>query len=298
MITDDLSRLLRRLRGKPRRSAQAAAPPAKKPSHTAVSKRQHERTWGLGPCQERAFLNIGPGGWTHPYWQNLDILQPKYKGNPPDIIHNLMTRTPIPVESQSLVGVYCSHVIEHIPNDANMVLFREMHRALREGGVFRFVFPDIDVAFAAYARNDRSLFLDNWPRSGNKKRADVPISVLFTEFFAWHRLARNLRREVPGHVTYEADAIERLIEEARAAGDVSQFYDKLTLDLAESFQAENPGCHRNWWNAAKLSRMLEEAGFRVVSRSAYLQSSFLPLRNGAFFDQTHPELSGYIEAIK
>jgi predicted SAM-dependent methyltransferase len=263
-----------------------------------ASKALHLKAFGQSVCDKRELLAIGAGRWSHPFWKNLDILQDQYEGNPPDIVHDLMSKKPIAIPSECLAAAYCSHVIEHIDDDADLVLFQEVHRALRPGGVFRLVFPDVDVAFRAYSAGDRSLFIDNWPRKGNGRRAKAPLITLFVEYFAYHRVEANVKERLPGHVTYSASELEEALTRALAASNVDAFYDQLTRDLPEGYQRLNPGCHRNWWNVPKLQRHLAEAGFRHVHASAYLQSRALALRDGSFFDRTHPHFSGYVEAIK
>lgn len=49
----------------------------------------------------------------------------------------------LPVQDGSAVGVYCSHVLEHIDRQNVMVALRNTHRMLKSGGVFRLVVPDL-----------------------------------------------------------------------------------------------------------------------------------------------------------
>jgi len=63
-------------------------------------------------------------------------------------------------------------------------------------------------------------------------------------------------------------------------------------------QKKYPGNHINWWNKDKLFRMLRMAGFENIYLSGYGQSLSPVLRNTWIFDNTHPKLSLYIEAVK
>ena len=56
--------------------------------------------------------------------------------------------------------------------------------------------------------------------------------------------------------------------------------------------------HKTWFNAEKLLEMLKLAGFEEVYKSAYMQSRSPILRNPNFFDNTHPDISVYVEAVK
>jgi hypothetical protein len=63
-------------------------------------------------------------------------------------------------------------------------------------------------------------------------------------------------------------------------------------------QMKYPGNHMNWWNFKKMSRMLTKAGFSKIYLSGHGQSFFPILRDTTFFDDTHPKISLYVEAIK
>jgi len=71
-----------------------------------------------------------------------------------------------------------------------------------------------------------------------------------------------------------------------------------TSKCSLEIQSQFPGNHINWWNAEKLSRMLRNSGFNKVYSSGYGQSFSPVMRNTALFDNTHPKMSLYIEAIK
>jgi SAM-dependent methyltransferase len=57
----------------------------------------------------------------------------------------------LPVSDGSAAGVYCSHILEHVPRDDLPVALRNTLRMLRRGGVFRLVVPDLRWRAARYA---------------------------------------------------------------------------------------------------------------------------------------------------
>ena len=59
-----------------------------------------------------------------------------------------------------------------------------------------------------------------------------------------------------------------------------------------------PREHKTWFNKKKVIRMLNKAGFENVYESAYCQSKSPLLLDTNLFDNTQPELSLYVEAIK
>ena len=61
----------------------------------------------------------------------------------------------LPVDTQSLDGVYCSHVLEHLSLSDFRVAIENTHRMLRPGGLFRLVLPDLEYMVSRYV-NDPS----------------------------------------------------------------------------------------------------------------------------------------------
>jgi predicted SAM-dependent methyltransferase len=50
---------------------------------------------------------------------------------------------PWPIPDGSFDAVLCEHMIEHVPYDGAVAAAREVHRVLRDGGVFRIATPDM-----------------------------------------------------------------------------------------------------------------------------------------------------------
>src|SRR5438045_2972494 len=59
----------------------------------------------------------------------------------------------LPVADASAQGVYCSHVLEHLPRDDVPTALRNTHRMLAPGGLFRMVVPDLQWRAAQYLRS-------------------------------------------------------------------------------------------------------------------------------------------------
>jgi SAM-dependent methyltransferase len=57
-------------------------------------------------------------------------------------VHDLSQK--LPFGNEYFDGVYCSHVIEHLPKGSVQMFFRECHRVLLPGGVLRTVIPDLE----------------------------------------------------------------------------------------------------------------------------------------------------------
>jgi hypothetical protein len=64
-----------------------------------------------------------------------------------------------------------------------------------------------------------------------------------------------------------------------------------------TFDPQNP-FHMNWWSHEKCEISLRQAGFTKLIRSTYGGSCAAPLQATQFFDNTSPQKSLYIDAIK
>ena len=64
------------------------------------------------------------------------------------------------------------------------------------------------------------------------------------------------------------------------------------------FDNNNPQFHIIYWTFEKLEKMFKDAGFNTIYHSGFGQSLSPPLTNTKIFDNTHPKMSLYLEAIK
>lgn len=108
-------------------------------ANTPVARRRLRRTLAATPRPLRIELGgIDPReGWVV---TNVSAVTP----------HFLDATTTWPVEEGAVGFVYSDNVIEHIPLQPGRALFREAHRALGDGGVIRFVTPDLRAHVERY----------------------------------------------------------------------------------------------------------------------------------------------------
>lgn len=59
----------------------------------------------------------------------------------------------IPLLDNSASCVYSCHMLEHIPRNKLNVLFKEVKRVLKPGGIIRIGVPDLDIAISEYEKN-------------------------------------------------------------------------------------------------------------------------------------------------
>lgn len=263
----------------------------------------YHRIYGKKAVENRRFYNIGAGSFRHPAWTNVDHTSEWYrvvqeKGI--DIDWDLLSLTPLPVQDNSAEIVYSSHTIEHIINEAAQNMFNESHRILRKGGVFRVTTPNIDLDFRAYKENDRHFFYwIDWystPKACQRIKLNRPLNeASIQQIFLWHfaSSASTLHADgSPERITDEE--LDRIFREMEYQEALNYCISKCSLEVQKKY----PGNHINWWNKNKLLRMLRNAGFDNIYVSGYGQSFSPLLRNILTFDNTHPKISLYVEAVK
>ena len=264
----------------------------------------YRRLFCSASIEDKQFYNVGAGGFYHPCWTNIDFSSDWYAAYKDNIKtrlqHDLMSLQPFPIENDKAEIIYTSHTIEHINDSAAQNMFNESYRVLKKGGVFRATTPNIDIEFQAYNRNDRDYFYwietygieKNWKKAlYNQPLTEASTAQVFLTHFA------------SAVSTLHADGAPERIDDKKLAElfRTLPFEDALnycTSRCPDEIQKRYPGNHMNWWNFSKVKKMLQLAGFSNVYLSAYGQSQSPVLRDTNFFDNTHPKISLYVEAIK
>lgn len=287
------------------------APAAQEPSYpwahipydpNRVPDEAYSRHFPEASLQERHFYNIGAGSFRHKYWTNVDYASDWYAGQQEGTVfinHDLLTLAPLPIANSVAEAVYTSHTVEHITDEAVAVMLSEACRILKPGGCFRITTPDIDLHYAAWQTDDVDFYywreLYSHPDLCAKLRLnparDYPLGQQFLFNFATH---------VSELVNTNTLAKISTVELARLFAE-HPYEEALNICAARcpiEEQQKNPGFHINWWNEAKLRRMLAEAGFTVIYKSGYGQSLCPPMRDVMLFDQQDPKISIYMEARK
>lgn len=252
----------------------------------------------------KRFYNLGAGKFSHPCWTNIDGENEHYTelngAEQIGIIYDLFDHKPLPIESDSAELFYTSHTIEHTDDASVLYIFKEVHRTLKKGGAFRILTPDAELGYQAYRRNDRKYFFwiewDHMNTDIEKQCIRKPLREAST--------AQVFLEDIAG----DASELSTIGNQKRISdSELEKMFNEMPFEEVLTYctslcsienQKKYPFRHMNWFNEAKLKRMLNEAGFEKVKRSAYLQSDFHVLRNPNFFDQTLPKVSIYMEAIK
>lgn len=275
-----------------------------------VNRSLYLNLFGKESVEKRRFYNICAGGhlgfggmFDHPFWTNIDLDKPWPGGrefNPEtDVAHDLLSLQPIPLETGSAELVYSRFSVEHVNDEAAQIMFNEIFRALKKGGVFRVVSPNIDLDYRAYLRGDLSYFI--WREMFSTKsiqehlRYKIPLNQASIHQVFLSHFASNVS------TIHNDGASERISDE--------QFQELLrtmpfedALDYCASRcsiekQRIYPQNHINWWNQQKFERMLRKAGFKNVYTTCPHQSVSPAMRRRGF-DDLWNEVAIYMETIR
>lgn len=252
------------------------------------NKEYYVQKYGKDAVDNRKFLNLGAGTFKHSCWQNVDHYSLWYKTNVIDIDIDFLKDFKLPIEDDSIYVVYTSHMIEHIWDHNTQSLFNEVYRVLKKGGTFRVTCPNIDLHYRAYKNNDTGYFY--W-KDYDENTKNMSIQQLFIEQFASH--VSQLVKDSPSRKFSDKE-----IDEIFKTMNYEEGLNKISSKCDINYQKKNPEWHVNWYNEKKLRKMLKKSGFEDVYLSAYGQSKEHILRDTNFFDNTHPKMSIYIEAVK
>jgi predicted SAM-dependent methyltransferase len=260
------------------------------------------RLYGEDSVKNRSFYNLSAGaylgfggGLHHPYWTNIDLNKqwdlssdnPKIRGFDPkkDIEHDLLSMKPLPLANSSADLVYTRFTIPSLTDEAALFMFCEVFRVLKNNGVFRISTPDIDLDYRAYFNNDRSFFY--WFSDYTK--------VSIEQAFLFHVASQVSAIHHDGAHERIMDEQFRNLLKTRNMEDALNFCaSKCSVEKHKRYRQN----HINWWNAAKLEKMLSRAGFKTIYVSTRGQSGSPVMRNETCFDNEDNKFVMYMEAVK
>lgn len=258
----------------------------------------YERLCDRETLDRKPFINVGSGSFWHPHWTNVDYVSEWYKGVQRDVTHfDIMDTKPLPFADGSIKIAYTSHTIEHVKDDAVARLFKQVHRVLEPGGIFRVTTgPDAETDFRAMMRGDEDWFYwDNGyvrPEDYRRLYRSPATSVPLEERWLHHVASELAPNDLTDGPKFTAPEIRKIISEKGFEGALDFFTSQC------KFRPDRVGNHVSWWTHDKVMRFLKEAGFADVYRSGYRQSASPLLRNSSLFDSTHPQMSIYVEAVR
>ncbi len=169
---------------------------------------------------------------------------------------------------------------------------------LKPGGALRVTTgPDAHLDYAALMRGDADHFYwDEYYVERGHYEADFrapATSVPLEERWLHHVATQLAPNDVTDYPTkLNAEQVKKLLGEKPLEAVLDYLTGLCTFD------ANRPGNHMSWWTPERAIALMRRAGFQNAYRSAYGQSRFAVLRNTFYFDNTHPSMSLYVEAIK
>jgi predicted SAM-dependent methyltransferase len=149
-----------------------------------------------------------------------------------DIVVDL-NKQGLPLPSNSVDYLYTSHTLEHILPEKQPLVFSELFRILKPGGVVRIVVPDISRAVQAYVNKDSSFLRSPDNPSKLKSLPDINICYLSCWFFTYPEEGNSF---LGGHVMAFDD--ELLTYYLRQAG-FSEIAKKSYSNCLHAFQGKD-----------------------------------------------------------
>lgn len=246
-------------------------------------------------------INIGAGRFKKVGWTRIDHHSYHYP-RPNEIDMDFLDNQKFPIPDNSVEAAYCSHVIEHLPENIVSNLILETFRVLKPGGVFRITCPDAWKGLNAMVLNQLSFFhmyqeydvfnADEFKRKYSRTIA-LKDSTIYQQFMYMVMSPKCVHIDVPCKKITDEKLIE-LFETLSYAKTL----DKICEPVEESIYRANPWMHITWWGVVKLINLLNKSGFRFVYQSACGESAFDEMRNIKHFDKIFPDFSLFVEAAK
>lgn len=271
----------------------------KRPDSIEISINDYLTLYGTELDAKRRLYNIGAGAWSHACWTNIDLpaqTEAFAAIQAPCIHHDLIKQSVLPIPEATVDAVYCSHVVEHLPEASVMNLMKEVYRCMGKGGVFRIVTgPCADLDWDALIRADKDWWF--WFKDIDFKKSikkEMEPMTIYDQWLYTVATPRSPYSETECEKKYDSIEIRKMVESNK--NSPHSILDALTRSLA--FNHTSAGDHISWWNYDKLRDFLKKAGFTNIYRSAYGQSTSMLMRDLRYFDQTYPQVSVYIEAKK
>lgn len=230
-------------------------------------------------------LNIGAGPrWTKPGWTTLD----HYRGEA-DITCDLRASPRLPIASHTLTKVYCSHLIEHLKDDAALNLLSETHRVLEYGGIARFSCPDLEKAIAQFQGGicDPRGEVISKPMKHAESHLRLLNVVASFRAPAYRGIVNTKGGEYSGGPIADLAEVKKRLGRHRLQEFADWVHGMIPADATYV-------AHINAFWPAKLQAFFRRAGFEDVRTSRFRESGSRELR-GVEFDN-RPQISLFVEA--
>ena len=233
-------------------------------------------------------LNVGSGHQTIDGFISLDLDSDWYRAKGRKFIEYNMMEDALPCADESVDNIYCSHVVEHLPDATAARFISEAHRVLKPSGTLRLACPDGEFLWEVSSfPNGYWQWRDEWfanpvysrDPAVHASRADYFVRELATPSCTHYT---HRRREIAyGDDIFEADYGETIAR----------------LHEGLDFDPQFPGDHINAWDFAKMREFGRAAGFSKIIRSKR-GGSVSAIMQHPDFDRTCPNMSLYVDMVK
>lgn len=234
---------------------------------------------------EAIFCNFGSGAFFHKKWRNFDFPASSkyYKAiqgkahkdfEPIDLCQDPLV---VPLASESVHLIYCSHTLEHLDFDSAIRFISECFRILKPNGVMRIVVPSTYLDFFIL-----KFFHEQVSISDDDKK----------------KLAAEVAKHLLADTTTITDAeILKIIKKNNfnPRESISEF---IQLGINQRFDPQNPGRHISFWDYGQLTYYANILGFKLAIPVYRGVTSEAPFTNLHIFDSTEHHISLYFEITK
>ena len=260
--------------------------------------------------ENRAFYNICAGGhfgfggnFRHPLWTNIDV---SFKGQKPsintekDIEHDLLKMKQLPIESNSAELFHSRFTLEHITDEAATIMFMEMHRCLKPGGICKIVVPNFELDYIAYCKKDYLFF--KWADKFSSQsmidhmKFKIPLNQASMEqIFIVHFAANASTVHSDGaEIRITDEEVREIIQTEKFENAMDYFCNKCSIEKQRKYRQN----HISWWSYEKVERYFKNAGFKQIYPLSPRQSIAPVMRSNNNFDNLWNDVVLCMEAIK
>jgi len=216
----------------------------------------------------------------------------------------------LPYKDNSVDNIYITDLFERLYDSSIIAILQECYRVLKRRGILRISALNSVFYQHAHNRGDREAFYDLADNGGIKADYDVKKADIDQLFFLTFGSQIS---DLFGGV-FSATYSDMVSQQEKTATEFSEVISDLGYEAAmtEALRQnvdldkhkENP-MYINWISLVKMHDFLlkrvnpdKGRGFGIVYISAYGQSSCPMMRNLNLFDNTYPQGSLFIEAIR
>lgn len=261
--------------------------------------------------RKKRFFNLGAGDFYHKYWTNIDVPSKQYESVQKHLFMtmNFAEKKPFPIENGNAKVIYTSNMIEHLLDDAVLYLFKESYRVLSDGCHIRVTCPDTRLYYEAMMNKDFNFYermIGSCSQKSQLKIHKVKMPYNLVKDIELLFLAYTFSElcVLCDGCTYDSLSLEEGMEsQANMIRDLCSRYEFETV--MEKLKNKHDKIenriflgHKSYWTHNKVINFLERAGFENCYISGFGQSRCPVMRDTLYFDNTAPNHSLYVEAIK